>query len=148
MTTRGGILESYIALIERIANGRNRLIDFGEGMSFYRGEIHIIKRIGDNPGLFSAEVARSFNVTRAVIHKTLLKLEERGLVCKGEDRENQKRLPLYLTEEGQKAYRLHAEYHDREDRSFLQFLDELNDEEKGLVKEFLKRANEMIARHF
>ena len=44
------IISLYISLIEKIANGRTNVLDFGsEDMTFYRGEIHIIKIISMNP---------------------------------------------------------------------------------------------------
>ena len=72
------VISLYISLIEKIANGRTNVLDFGsEDMTFYRGEIHIIKIIGDSPGIYSSEIARYMGITRAVVHKTLLKLEKR-----------------------------------------------------------------------
>ena len=55
MTSKNTIIERYIALIEKIANGKNNTLSFaGKDMTFYRGEIHIIKKIGDDPGIFSS----------------------------------------------------------------------------------------------
>jgi hypothetical protein len=42
------VINEFIALTESIANSRTNVLDFGsEDMRFYRGEIHIIKMIGD-----------------------------------------------------------------------------------------------------
>ena len=117
-------------------------------MTFYRGEIHIIKKIGDNPGIFSSEIARDMGITRAVIHKTLLKLEERGFVEKEEDTEDKKRKKLFLTKRGQAAYTAHEKYHQTYDKSFFDFIDSLNEQECSLIDRFLEKANEMIANHF
>ena len=55
MTSKNTIIERYIALIEKIANGKNNTLSFaGKDMTFYRGEIYIIKKIGDDPGIFSS----------------------------------------------------------------------------------------------
>ncbi|UTC44990.1 MarR family transcriptional regulator [Treponema sp. OMZ 857] len=117
-------------------------------MTFYRGEIHIIKKIGDNPGIFSSEIARDMGITRAVIHKTLLKLEERGFVEKEEDTEDKKRKKLFLTKRGRAAYTAHEKYHQTYDKSFFDFIDSLNEQECSLINLFLEKANEMIANHF
>ncbi|QTQ15165.1 MarR family transcriptional regulator [Treponema parvum] len=117
-------------------------------MTFYRGEIHIIKKIGDNPGIFSSEIARDMGITRAVIHKTLLKLEERGFVEKEEDTEDKKRKKLFLTKRGQAAYTAHENYHRTYDKSFFDFIDSLNEQEYALIERFLEKANEMIENHF
>lgn len=149
VTNKNIVIERYIALIEKIANGKNNTISFaGKDMTFYRGEIHIIKKIGDNPGIFSSEIARDMGITRAVIHKTLLKLEERGFVEKEEDTEDKKRKKLFLTKKGKAAYTAHEKYHQTYDKSFFDFIDSLNEQECSLIDHFLERANEMIANHF
>ncbi len=76
------IMKNFVQLIESAANGKKRVLDFGEDMIFYRGEIHIIKVIGDHPGMYISEIAQRLNVTRAVISKTLKKLEYRGYIKK------------------------------------------------------------------
>ena len=87
-------------------------------------------------------------ITRAVIHKTLLKLEERGFVEKEEDTEDKKRKKLFLTKSGQAAYAAHENYHQTYDKSFFDFIDSLNEQECSLINLFLEKANEMIANHF
>ena len=149
VTNKNIVIERYIALIEKIANGKNNTLSFaGKDMTFYRGEIHIIKKIGDNPGIFSSEIARDMGITRAVIHKTLLKLEDRGFVEKEEDTEDKKRKKLFLTKRGQAAYTAHEKYHQTYDKSFFNFIDSLNEQECSLIDRFLEKANEMIANHF
>lgn len=86
------VINAFISLTERVANSKTNVLDFGsEEMTFYRGEIHIIKMIGDYPGIFSSEIARRFGITRAVVHKTLLKLEERELVTKTQNDADKKK---------------------------------------------------------
>ncbi len=46
------IMSEFMQLLETIANGKSNVLDFGDGMVFYRGEIHMIKVIGDHPGMF------------------------------------------------------------------------------------------------
>lgn len=142
------VIHSFIALTEQIANSRTNVLDFGsEDMVFYRGEIHIVKTIGDDPGVYSSEIARRFGITRAVIHKTLMKLEERGLVMKEQDEEDKKRFRLHLTEKGWTAYRFHEEYHQRFDRELFDYIDTLNGEQLEAVSGFLKHAGRLIRNH-
>ncbi|UTC46898.1 MarR family transcriptional regulator [Treponema vincentii] len=149
MTNKNTVIERYIALVEKIANGKNNTLSFtGKDMTFYRGEIHIIKKIGDHPGIFSSEIAREMGITRAVIHKTLLKLEERGFVEKEADTGDKKRKKLFLTKRGQAAYTAHEQYHQRCDKSFFDFIDSLNEQECALIECFLEKANEMVEKHF
>lgn len=143
------VIRDFIKLTERIANGKNNLLQLGGGeMSFYRGEIHMIQMIGDEPGIFISEMARAFHITRAVVAKTVRKLEERGYVMKQEDEEDRKRLRLYLTGQGQRAYDLHRQYHLEVDRPMFEFLEGLDDRELELLRLFLQHAGTLVGNHF
>ena len=143
------VINDYIQMTERIANGKTNILDFGlEEMQFYRGEIHMIKMVGDHPGIFISEMARNFNVTRAVVAKTVRKLEENGFLEKKEDDEDKKRFCLFLTEKGETAYKLHNQYHQEYDRPLFAYLESLSDNELHIIREFLKYANALIENHF
>jgi DNA-binding MarR family transcriptional regulator len=61
------IINDFIKMTERVANGKTNVLDFGTAeMTFYRG-------------IFISEMAHNFNNTRAVVAKTVKKLEKRGL---------------------------------------------------------------------
>ena len=142
------VINAFISLTERVANSKTNVLDFGsEEMTFYRGEIHIIKMIGDYPGIFSSEIARRFGITRAVVHKTLLKLEERELVTKTQNDADKKRVPLFLTEKGRHAYQFHEEYHNRHDKALFEYVGSLSQPELEAVKRFLEHANNLIENH-
>jgi DNA-binding MarR family transcriptional regulator len=143
------IIQDFIRLTEKIANGKVNILDFGsEDMTFYRGEIHMLKMIGDDPGIFSSEMARNFNITRAVVAKTVRKLEERGFIYKQDDKKDKKRYRLFLTEKGLQAYLKHQEYHKQTDKPLFDYLDSLSGKELKTVKDFLYHANVLIEKHF
>lgn len=143
------VVNDFIRLTERVANGKMNVLNFGsEDMTFYRGEIHMIKMVGDYPGIFISEMARNFNITRAVVAKTIHKLEERGLIQKIEDEIDKKRLCLYLTDKGKEAYQLHQEYHKKYDSQLFDYLDSLNKDELELIQTFLRHANDLVDHHF
>lgn len=143
------VVNDFIQLTERVANGKTNVLNFGsEDMTFYRGEIHMIKMVGDYPGIFISEMARNFNITRAVVAKTIHKLEMRGFILKVEDENDKKRLCLYLTDKGKEAYKLHQEYHKKYDSSLFDYLDSLNSDELDLIQKFLKHANELVDHHY
>jgi DNA-binding MarR family transcriptional regulator len=143
------IIKDFIKMTERIANGKTNILDFGSAeMTFYRGEIHILKMVGDHPGIFISEIARNFNITRAVVAKTVKKLEKRGLLIKETDNEDQKRLRLYLTDQGWQAHTLHHAYHQQFDRPLFAYLAQLDTKDLQVIREFLKRANQLIENHF
>lgn len=142
------VINAFIALTETIANSQANTLDFGEdGLVFHRGEIHIIKMIGDYPGIFSSEIARRFGITRAVIHKTLLKIEERGLVTREQDDRDRKKHKLYLTGKGQAAYRLHEEYHNTHDKALFEYVNALAEGQLKAIKGFLEHACRLIRNH-
>lgn len=142
------IMGDFLKLIEIVANGKKKVLNFGSDMVFYRGEIHMIKVIGDYPGIYISEMARHFNITRGVVSKTIIKLERNGFVVKEEDSLDKKRVCLYLTERGKKAYDAHNNFHLENDSNIYEFLDELEDENLDVIKDFMEKANEMVKNHF
>ncbi|WP_313153693.1 MarR family winged helix-turn-helix transcriptional regulator [Lacrimispora sp.] len=142
------VINSFITLTENISNSRTNVLDFGsEDMTFYRGEIHIIKMIGDHPGIFNSDIARRFGITRAVVHKTLLKLEDRGFVNREPYNDDKKRQKLFLSEKGQLAYRYHEEYHNKYDKVLFDYVAELPNSQLEAIKGFLEHANNLIKNH-
>lgn len=142
------IMGDFLKLIEVVANGKRKVLNFGKNMTFYRGEIHMIKVIGDFPGIYISEMARHFNITRAVVSKTIIKLERNGFVRKEEDLYDKKRVCLYLTECGKKAYDAHNHFHIVNDNRMYEFLNGLEDYDLDIIKAFMERANEMVNKHF
>ena len=141
------IMKSFVQLIESAANGKKRILDLGDDMTFYRGEIHIIKVVGDYPGMYISEIAQRFNVTRAVISKTIKKLETRGFIIKEEVKADKKKLAVYLTKKGEKAYTAHQQFHLINDKEIFDYLDGLTERELYAVKEFINKAKKMTKEH-
>jgi DNA-binding MarR family transcriptional regulator len=142
------IMSEFMQLLETIANGKSNVLDFGDGMVFYRGEIHMIKVIGDHPGMFLSEIARCFHVTRAVVSKIVLKLERNGYVRKVTDTADKKRVQVYLTERGQLAFAAHEHFHCDSDGHIYEYLQGLNEAELEIVAGFLQKARQMVDHHF
>ncbi|MGG5343949.1 MarR family winged helix-turn-helix transcriptional regulator [Enterococcus sp. AZ192] len=142
------VVSSFIELTERIANSKTNILDFGsKEMTFYRGEIHMIKMVGDYPGIYSSEIARKFGITRAVVHKTLIKLQERKLITKEIDSQDKKRFRLYLTTKGKEAYESHEAYHQKFDQALFSYLDNLSASELTVIDGFLKEASHLVENH-
>lgn len=141
-------MSEFMQLLETIANGKTNVLDFGDDMVFYRGEIHMIKVIGDHPGIFLSEIARCFRVTRAVVSKTVLKLERNGYVLKVADPADKKRVQVYLTVRGQAAFEAHENFHQGNDGQIYKYLESLNDAEQEVIVRFLQKARQMVDHHF
>jgi DNA-binding MarR family transcriptional regulator len=142
------VITEYIKMVEKIANGKTNVLDFGNDMVFYRGEIHMIKMIGDFPGIYLSEMARNFKITRAVVSKTVKKLENKGCVSKKRDDDDHKKYRLFLTKRGKQAYAAHEKYHNFYDSPLFSYLEELNADELAVVETFLKKANLLVDKHF
>lgn len=141
-------ISKFTRLIETISNSKMKQLDFGDGIILYRGEIHMLKAIGDNPGMFISEIARYFDVTRAVVSKSVLKLEKNGYVYKVEDAKDKKRVQVYLTPKGEKAYQAHNKFHVQKDDYMFAHLEGLSAKELEAVSTFLDKAQQMIEHHF
>lgn len=142
------VIHLFIELTEKIANSKTNVLNFGaEDMTFYRGEIHMIKMIGDFPNIHSAKLARKFGITRAVVHKTLQKLSDRELIIKHYDPSDNKRLLLNLTEKGYMAYHFHEHYHNENDKMLFDFLANVSEDHLSAIKMFLEHAIGLIQNH-
>lgn len=147
-TKQQSVISSFISLTEKIANSRTNVLDFGSPeMTFYRGEIHMIKMIGDFPGIYSSELARKLGVTRAVVHRTITILEKRSLLEKTRDSDDKKRVKLFLTTLGEEAYTHHEDYHQLHDKALFDYLNELPEEALNTIQDFLKHATNLIDNH-
>lgn len=148
MNTQEEIIGQFIRLIESTANKKMKKIDFGRDFQLYRGEIHLIKALGDHPGLSISDISRYFGVSRAVVSKNIGKLEKQGYVKKLTDEQRKNRLLILLTDLGQKAYLQHQSFHEQNDAYMFEFLGTLDEKELKAVSKFLDCAQRMIQNHF
>ena len=147
-TPQQAIVTSYVTLTEKIANSKTNVLDFGSpDMTFYRGEIHMIKMIGDYPGSYCSELARKLGITRAVVHRTIGILQKRGLIVKGPNEEDKKKFHLFLSDTGQQAYQHHETYHQQYDQALFDYLKELNPEQLDAISGFLQQTTALIDNH-
>ncbi|MBC1501171.1 MarR family transcriptional regulator [Listeria weihenstephanensis] len=147
-TSQNDILTSFVSLTEKIANSKTNILDFGSPeMTFYRGEIHMIKMIGEFPGIYCSELARKLGITRAVVHRTVGILQKRGFIVRGPDEEDKKKFHLFLSDSGKQAYQLHEEYHQKHDQALLDYINELSPDQLESIGGFLKHATDLIDKH-
>lgn len=147
-TKQQEIITSFISLTEKIANSKTNILNFGsEDMTFYRGEIHMIKMIGDFPNSHSAELARQLGITRAVVNRTINILEKRELISKTKDQTDKKIFNLNLTPKGKKAYDYHEAYHQTNDQALFDYLNQLSPKQLEGVEGFLAKATDLIDNH-
>ncbi len=142
------VIDSFIQLTEAIFGSKTNILDFGGGdMVFTRSEIHIIKMVGDNPGTYSAELARQFGVSKPVIHTSIKKLISKGFIRSEIDKTNNKVFKLYLTEKGEEAYMHHAKYHEQYDKGLFDFVSKVPASSMTDIQQFLSHAIDLINNH-
>ena len=141
------IIQQYMVLVEKISNTTKAHNPFGTDVNIYRSEIHIIQLIGDRGEVYISEIAKIIGVTKGTVSQIVKRLENKGLVHKFVDENNNTRQLVNLTEKGMTAYEAHVEYHQREHREMERFLDSLDAENKKVLQAFLSKAYEMIDNH-
>ena len=129
-----------VEMIEKIENNKLESVVLAENLILSRAESHVIKIIGDEPGIFSSEIARRFNVTRAAIQKTLGRLEKRVLLSKEVDTADKKRIRLYLTDDGKNALNLLTQHQMKINAGFFSAIALMTAEELDAVNKYLAMA--------
>ena len=134
-------------LVEKISNTTKNHKSFNTDVNIYRSEIHIIQLIGDRAELHISEISRLLGVTKGTVSQIVKRLENKGLVQKHIDSENNTRQLATLTVKGLTAYQAHLDYHNRKHAEMKNFLDTLNQNERTLIERFLTEAQDMIEDH-
>lgn len=84
--------------------------DYGTGDVYTVVEVHTLKYIADNHGITVTQLARDNGKTKGAVSQILKKLENKGLVFRVADPENDKRNHLFLTEKGKQLDEAHRNY--------------------------------------
>jgi|GEM_PF-162038 len=84
--------------------------DYGTGKIYTAVEIHLLKHIGDHPGITPSELAYDFGRTRGAISQIIGKLENYGLIERTPHSEKKNRQALYLTPQGKILNEAHRSY--------------------------------------
>lgn len=84
--------------------------DYGTGQKYTSVEVHTLKHIADNPGITVTELARDYGKTKGAVSQILKKVEEKGLVYRETDPNNDNKFHLHLTEKGMVLDNAHRHY--------------------------------------
>jgi DNA-binding MarR family transcriptional regulator len=105
--------EEIITLFIKLSNKYQALekipVDYGIGKDLYHSERHMLDTIGDNPTLNVSELARSIGVTKGAISQVVKKLEEKQVVKRHKQAENEKEVFVDLTELGKDIHKRHKQ---------------------------------------
>ena len=72
-------------------------------------DLSALKHIADNPGITVTELARHNGKTKGAISQILKKIEDKGLICRGESK-GENKCPLFLTEKGKSLDQAHRQF--------------------------------------
>ena len=117
---------------------------FGTEEELFSSEIHLIEVIGDHTDLSVTDIAGLLGVTKGAISQTLKKLENKGLVAKAIDPENNSRLLAQLTSKGKAAYYAHQHWHETMDGGFREYFNGLPDEKIHFLHEVLSVVEDFL----
>lgn len=118
----------------------------------YPVETHTIDIIGNNPGINASMIASELKKTLSASSQILKKLEQKGLVSRIKNPDNNREYNLYLTDTSKKIFELHEQFDNRIMNRYISNFTNFTDEEikayikvqKALNKEYLKDVKESI----
>lgn len=84
--------------------------DYGTGEDYTHLEVHTLKHIAENSGITVTELAKNFGKTKGAVSQLLKKIENKGLIYRQVDLDNDSRLNLFLTEKGKELNECHRQY--------------------------------------
>lgn len=97
----------------RINKIEERALAAGLGNEISVTEIHILEKIGENPGSRMSNIAKSLSITLATLTVACDKLETKGLITRTRNANDKRVVNVDLTPRGQAAYEYHQAFHDR-----------------------------------
>lgn len=115
--------------------------DFGVGVPLYPAEIHMLEAINRRNKIGVTELAKEFGITKGAVSQLVGKLVKKELVVKEKDLEHKARVIIKPTKLGRKACKNHAEFHEKHDQAFFEYLRQLDDESFNVALELSNHMN-------
>ncbi len=110
--------------------------------TLYQAESHMIESIGRNAGITITRLAEKSGKTRSACCQMVKKLRDKKWVEQRRNEKNNREYNLYLTEEGMKIYKNHAEFDLRCYNRNFEGLEPFRYEELKKYLEIQKKINE------
>lgn len=123
------VIQIFLKVINRYIATEKRPCDYGVGCLMYRSEIHSIDAIGKHVGANITELAALLGITKSAASQMTDRLIKKGMVTKTVLSKSDTEVALTLTENGEKVYVGHNEYHRELYRYLDQELSEVSDED-------------------
>jgi DNA-binding MarR family transcriptional regulator len=110
---------------------------YGTDQPLFYSEIHVIRALKENQGIHVTGLAQKLGVTKGAVSQIIIKLEKKGLIQKEKALDNQSRLVLKLTPEGEVAQANHEKFHQKFDSLINAVLQNVSAENQDFLKDFL-----------
>lgn len=109
-------------VIHKYNQWENKKRTYGTDILLSKSEIHTIAAVGDNPGINVTALADVLGITKGAASQMIYKLVDKGTVEKRVSPDSDTEVSLNLTENGQKNYAAHKEYHNQANDESLELL--------------------------
>lgn len=87
----------FVSVYQKLLNQHN---SYGTDITLTVVEAHTLSEIDDTPGITVTQLAQHWYKTLGAISQTIRKLEEKGLIYKKQDKNNEKIMHLFVTDSG------------------------------------------------
>ena len=110
---------------------------YGTDTLLSRAEIHTIAAVGDHPGINITTLAHTLGITKGAASQMIYKLVDKGAIEKRVSPHSDTEVVLTLTEDGQKNYAVHNEYHRQTNDETIRLLRDMPVELYSFMFKFL-----------
>lgn len=144
--------ELFLEMMDAFNRMHDDMAEYGRlpriygGFLFYEREVHLLRSIGNTPGISITELAKEFRYTTSACSQIVKKMCEKGFVEKKKNSRNNKEISLYLTEPGNRIYQYHDKFDGMCYKRNFDHLGEFTDKEIEITAAVTRRFNECIER--
>ncbi len=131
-------------LIYLMLDFEKQIRNYGTDVQLSSSEIYLVKCISENANCNVTMLAELIGVSKAAISQMIKKLEKKGVITIGYDRENRSRYQINLTDKGIAANTVHLNLKQEMFESIYNLLDDYNDNEVERVRQFVAMAGKQI----
>ncbi len=137
-------VQELFELIYLALDFEKQIRNYGTDVQLSSSEIYLIKCISENVNCNVTMLAELTEVSKAAISQMIKKLEKKGMIIIGYDRENRSRYQINLTDKGIAANTVHLNLNQEVFESIYNLLADYNDNEVERVRQFVAMAGKQI----
>jgi DNA-binding MarR family transcriptional regulator len=134
-----GIIAALGSLVHKAAYIDNQPVDLGDGVTLSAVEIHVIDMVGRFPGESMSDLTVRLGVTKGAVSQMVGKLIGKSYIFRQHEDGNRKRVCLYLTKNGVKAFLWHQSLHNNVNEGIYEVLRNLQEGDRQMILEVLSR---------